>query len=57
MLSNRQIYLNMSTTSAQKNMIGKSMIFHRETFKVSVWFYLPYQYQNHAIVISIKKEK
>ena len=47
----------MSTTSAQKNMIGKRMLFHRETFKVSVWFSLPYQYQNHAIVISIKKEK
>lgn len=57
MLRNRQIYLNTTTTSGYKNMVGKRILHHHETFKVSLWFAVPYQYNSHAIVTYIKKEK
>lgn len=57
MLRNRQIYLNIATTSAYKNIVGKKILHHNETFKVSMWFAVPYQYNSHAIVTYIKKEK
>ena len=57
MLRNRQIYLNIATTSGYKNMVGKRILHHHETFKVSMWFAVPYQYNSHAIVTFIKKEQ
>lgn len=57
MLRNRQIYINIATTSGYKNIVDKKILHHNETFKVSMWFAVPYQYNSHAIVAYIKKEK
>lgn len=57
MLRNRQIYLNTATTSGYKNIVDKRMLHHHETFKVSLWFAVPYQYNSYEIVTCIKKEQ
>lgn len=57
MLRNRQIYLNIATTSGYKNIVNKRILHHRETFKVSLLFAVPYQYNSYAIVTYIKKEQ
>lgn len=55
MLRNRQIYINIATTSGYKNIVDKRILHHHEIFKVSLWFAVPYQYNIHAIVTYIKK--
>lgn len=57
MLRNRQIYLNTAATSGYQNIVDKRMLQHHETFKVSLWFAVPYQYNSYAIVTYIKKEQ
>lgn len=57
MLRNRQIYRNTATTSGYKNIVDKRMLHYHETFKVSLWFAVPYQYKSYAIVTYIKKKQ
>lgn len=45
MLRNRQIYINIATTSGYKNIVDKRILHHHEIFKVSLYFAVPTMYK------------